>query len=100
MRWHLAFLIVFESYLWDFILFAAAFVMSNVKKIVEHFEALSSPPQQPRAVLEPPPVPASVPSEDYRSVRDPSSVAPSVGSYASSPGSVSDSISGRQSAPR
>ena len=75
--------------------------MSNVRKIVEHFEAHSSPPQQPRAVLEPPPVPASVPSEDYRSVRDPSSViSPSAGSYVSSPGSVSDSISGRQSAPR
>ena len=83
-----------------FILFAAAFVMSNVKKIVEHFEALSSPPQHHRAALEPPPVPASVPLEDYCSVRDPSSVAPSEGSYASSPGSVSDSISGRQGTSR
>ena len=83
-----------------FILFAAAFVMSNVKKIVEQFEALSSPPQQPRAALELPPVPASVPSEDYCSVRDPPSVAPSEVSYASSPGSVSDSISSRQGTSR
>ena len=83
-----------------FILFAAAFVMSNVKKIVEHFEALSSPPQQPRAALDHPPVPASVPSEEYCLVRDPPSVAPSEGSYASSPGLFSASISGRQGSPR
>ena len=86
----------FESYLWDFILFAVVFNMSNVKEIVELFEALSSPPQQPRAGLGPPPVPAPVPSEDYWSVRDPSSVAPSDVSYASYQDSLSDSFSGRQ----
>ena len=85
-----------------FFLLPAAFIMSNVKKLVEHFEALSSPPQQARSSLEPAPAPALVLSEGYRSVRDPSSVAPSAGSSVGSPASVSglSLVSGRQSAPR
>ena len=76
------------------------FIMPIVKEIVEQVEALSSPPQQPRAVLNPPPVPASVPSKDYRSVRDQSLVAPSDESYDSSPGSVADSFAGRHGSSR
>jgi len=68
----------------------------NVKEIVEQFEALS-PPRD--AVIQPP-VPASVPSEDYRSVRDQASVAPSDISFESSPGSVTDSFAERHGPPR
>ena len=100
MRRQLAFLIVFESYLWDFFFSLQCFIMPIVKEIVEQFEALSSPPQHPRAVLNPPLVPASVPSEDYRSVRDQSSVVPSDESFDSSPGSVADSFADRHGPPR
>ena len=72
------------------------FNMPIVKEIVEQFEALSSP----RAVVNQPPVPASVPSEDYRSVRDQSSVVPSDDLFESSPGSVADSFAERHGPPR
>ena len=73
------------------------FNMPIVKEIVEQLETLSSPP---RAILNPPPVPASVPSEDYRSVRDQSSVVPSDESLDSSPGLVADSFADRHGPPR
>ena len=70
--------------------------MPNVREIVEQFEALSPP----RAAVSQPPVPALAPSEDYRSVRDRDSVAPSDISFDNSPGSVADSFADRHGPPR
>ena len=72
---------------------------NNVKDLIEHFESLS-PPQQDGAVVAPPPAPASVRSEDYRSERDPSPVASSEASYRTVLGSDALSMSGRQDAAR
>ena len=90
----------FREYLWEFILFPASSIMSNVKDLIDRYESLSPQPQQGRAVVAPPPAPASVLSEDYRSERDPSPVAPSEVSYKTSMGSDAFSTSDRQDSAR
>ena len=77
--------------------------MSNVRKLVEEFEALRSPPQQPRVIREAPPAPSTVRSldaGDYLSVKDSASVATSARSSVGSLFSASGKVSSRQSATR
>ena len=74
--------------------------MSNVKDLIERYEALSPRPQRDGAVVAPPPAPASVLSEDYRTERDPSPVASSEMSYRTVLDSEAMSMSGRQDSAR
>ena len=57
--------------------FSSTSTMSNVKDLIEHYEALSPQPQQEGAVAAPPPAPASVGSEILRSDRGPSTISTS-----------------------